>query len=74
MKDAHKKRVRADLSYEDVTCLKSELEVNHKKRKEIANTANIANIAIVKEEYVSGVWGFTPDPGYIFLFYTHNFS
>ena len=36
MKDAHKKRVRADLSYEDVTCLKSELEVNHKELKEIA--------------------------------------
>ena len=36
VKDAHKKRVRADLSYEDVTCLKSELEVNHKELKEIA--------------------------------------
>ena len=36
MRDAHKKRVRANLSYEDLICLKTELEVNHRELKEIA--------------------------------------
>ena len=36
VKDAHKKRVRANLSYEDVCCLKSEMEVNHRELKEIS--------------------------------------
>ncbi|KAL5477616.1 hypothetical protein EMCRGX_G024435 [Ephydatia muelleri] len=36
MRDAHKKRVRANLSYEDLNCLKTELEVNHRELKEIA--------------------------------------
>ena len=36
MRDAHKKRVRANLSYEDLNCLKTDLEVNHRELKEIA--------------------------------------
>eukprot|EP00731_Ephydatia_muelleri_P023035 Em0015g618a len=36
VRDAHKKRVRANLSYEDLNCLKTDLEVNHRELKEIA--------------------------------------